>query len=81
MKKLVSDVADIHNVDVNVYDLDGNLQFYHRRIFMKKVFLPHSIFSFKPFQMKSTTENISDISYLSIYAPCKKAMTEPNMPM
>lgn len=78
LKKLVSDVADIHNVDVNVYDLDGNLQvssqenIYEKGVLSKQI-NPEAFFHLSRLREveRVQTEHISDLSYLSIYAPVR----------
>src|SRR4029079_17740363 len=78
LKKLVSDVADIHNVDVNVYDLDGNLQvssqenIYEKGVLSKQI-NPEAFFHLSHLREveRVQQENISDLSYLSIYAPVR----------
>ena len=89
LKKLVSDVADIHNVDVNVYDLAGNLQvssqenIYEKGVLSKQI-NPEAFFHLGILREveRVQQENISDLSYLSIYAPVRSDDgTEPNMLM
>jgi HAMP domain-containing protein len=78
LKKLVSDVADIHNVDVNVYDLDGNLQvssqenIYEKGVLSKQI-NPEAFYHLSRLREveRVQQENISDLSYLSIYAPVR----------
>ena len=83
LKKLVSDVADIHNVDVNVYDLYGNLQvssqenIYEKGVLSKQI-NPVAFFHLSRLREveRVQQENISDLSYLSIYAPVRIDGTE-----
>src|SRR5678816_2781298 len=78
LKKLVSDVADIHNVDVNVYDLNGNLQvssqenIYEKGVLSKQI-NPEAFYHLSQGREveRVQQENISDLSYLSIYAPVR----------
>ena len=78
LKKLVSDVADIHNVDVNVYDLYGNLQvssqenIYEKGVLSKQI-NPEAFYHLKQLREveRVQQEHISDLSYLSIYAPVR----------
>ena len=78
LKKLVSDVADIHNVDVNVYDLAGNLQvssqenIYEKGVLSKQI-NPEAFFHLSILREveRVQQEKISDLSYLSIYAPVR----------
>lgn len=78
LKKLVSDVADIHNVDVNVYDLEGNLQvssqenIYEKGVLSKQI-NPEAFYHLSRLREveRVQRENISDLSYLSIYAPVR----------
>jgi signal transduction histidine kinase len=76
--KLVKDVADIHNVDVNVYDLRGNLQvssqdnIYEKGVLSKQM-NPEALFHLSRLREveRVQQENISSLSYLSIYAPVR----------
>jgi len=78
LKKLVSEVADIHNVDVNVYDLHGNLQvssqdnIYQKGVLSKQM-NPEAFFHLSRLREveRVQQENISNLSYLSIYAPVR----------
>lgn len=78
LKKLVSEVADIHNVDVNVYDLHGNLQvssqenIYEKGVLSKQM-NPEAFFHLSRLREveRVQEENISNLSYLSIYAPVR----------
>ncbi|HEV8505875.1 MAG TPA: HAMP domain-containing sensor histidine kinase [Chitinophagaceae bacterium] len=78
LKKLVSDVADIHNVDVNVYDLQGNLQvssqenIYEKGVLSKQI-NPEAFYHLSSLREveRVQQENISDLTYLSIYAPVR----------
>ena len=78
LKKLVNEVADIHNVDVNVYDLNGNLQvssqenIYEKGVLSKQI-NPEAFFHLSRLREveRVQQENISNLSYLSIYAPVR----------
>ena len=78
LKKLVNEVADIHNVDVNVYDLNGNLQvssqenIYEKGVLSKQI-NPEAFFHLNRLREveRVQQENISNLSYLSIYAPVR----------
>ena len=78
LKKLVNEVADIHNVDVNVYDLHGNLQvssqenIYDKGVLSKQM-NPEAFFHLSRLREveRVQQENISSLSYLSIYAPVR----------
>lgn len=78
LQRLVNDVADIHNVDVNVYDLDGNMQvtsqknIYDKGVLSKKMH-PEAYFHLSRLREveRVQQENISNLSYLSIYAPVR----------
>ncbi len=78
LKKLVNEVADIHNVDVNVYDLHGNLQvssqenIYDKGVLSKQI-NPEAFFHLSRLREveRVQQENISSLSYLSIYAPVR----------
>jgi len=78
LKKLVTEVADIHNVDVNVYDLDGHLQvssqdnIYEKGVLSKQM-NPEAFYHLSRLREieRVQQENISNLSYLSIYAPVR----------
>ncbi|HEY1870203.1 MAG TPA: HAMP domain-containing sensor histidine kinase, partial [Chitinophagaceae bacterium] len=78
LKKLINEVADIHNVDVNVYDLQGNLQvssqenIYEKGV-LSKLMNPEAFFHLSRLREVERVqhENISNLSYLSIYAPVR----------
>ena len=78
LKKLVNEVADIHNVDVNVYDLSGTLQvssqenIYDKGVLSKQIH-PEAFFHLSRLREveRVQQENISNLSYLSIYSPVR----------
>jgi signal transduction histidine kinase len=75
---LVEEVSEIHGVDVNVYDLYGNLQetserdVYSKGIISKKM---HPVAFYHLSRMKQVEhvqqESIADLPYLSVYAPVR----------
>src|SRR5438552_18522665 len=73
LRKLVNDVANIHNVDVNVYDLDGNLRvssqenIYDKGVLSKQM-NPEAFFHLSRLREAERVqqEDISNLSYLSI---------------
>lgn len=75
LQKLVQDVSDIHNVDVNVYDLDGNLKvssnpdFYRWGILSSKIH-PEAFYHLNRLRQVQHVqeETMSSLKYLSIYA-------------
>lgn len=78
LQKLVDEVSDIHGVDVNVYDLNGDLKVsseanvYTRGVLSRKMD-PTAFYHLDRLkQVKhSQVERIVDFSYLSIYAPVR----------
>ena len=75
LQKLVNEVADIHNVDVNVYDPQGNLQVSSEEDVYKKGILSnkmHPVAYYHLNRMREVQhvqeENLSSLSYLSIYS-------------
>src|SRR5947209_8726634 len=75
LQKLVNEVAEIHNVDVNVYDPQGNLQVSSEEDVYKKGILSnkmHPVAYFHLNRMREVQhvqeENLSSLSYLSIYS-------------
>jgi signal transduction histidine kinase len=75
LQKLIEEVSDIHNVDVNVYDLNGNLQVssradvYKRGILSSKIH-PEAYFHLDRLRQVQHVqeESMSSLKYLSIYA-------------
>ncbi len=78
LQNLVNDVSDIHGVDVNVYDLEGNLyvsseaNVYNKGVLSKKMD-PSAYFhlSRERLVQHAEKEKIGKLSYLSIYAPVR----------
>lgn len=75
LQKLVQDISDIHNVDVNVYDLEGNLKvssnpdFYKWGILSNKI-NPEAFYHLSRLRQVQHVqeETMSSLKYLSIYA-------------
>jgi two-component system nitrogen regulation sensor histidine kinase NtrY len=78
LQKLVSDVSEIHGVNVNVYDLAGNLfvssepNVYNRGVLSKKI-EPTAYFYLSRLRQvqHSQKERIGRLTYQSIYAPVR----------
>ena len=78
LQKLVDDVSDIHGVDVNVYDLKGDLQVsseanvYAKGVLSKKMD-PTAFYHLDRLRQVQHTqeEKIGNFSYLSIYSPVR----------
>jgi nitrogen fixation/metabolism regulation signal transduction histidine kinase len=78
LQKLVNEVSDIHGVDVNVYDLNGNLKVsseanvYTKGVLSKKMD-PNAFFHLDRLRQvqHSQEEVIGNFSYLSIYSPVR----------
>lgn len=78
LQQLVNEVADIHGVDVNVYDLDGDLQVsseanvYTKGVLGKKM---HPVAFYHLSRLRQVQhaqeEQIGNFSYLSIYSPVR----------
>ena len=78
VQNLVNEVAEIHNVDVNVYDTSGNLQvtsqplIYREGILSKKI---HPLAFYHLNRLRQVQhvqqEELATLSYLSIYAPIR----------
>ncbi|MFL5788721.1 MAG: sensor histidine kinase, partial [Flavisolibacter sp.] len=75
LQKLVNEVADIHNVDVNVYDPQGNLQVSSEEDVYKKGILSNKMHPLAYFHLNRLRqvqhvqeESLSSLSYLSIYS-------------
>jgi nitrogen fixation/metabolism regulation signal transduction histidine kinase len=76
----VNDVAEVHNVDVNVYDTSGNLQvtsqpLIYREGFLSKKIHPQAYYFINRLRQVQYVqqENLATINYLSIYAPIRDA--------
>lgn len=78
LQQLVDEVADIHGVDVNVYDLNGNLQVsseanvYTKGVLGKKMD-PTAYYHLSKLRQvqHAQEEKIGNFSYLSIYSPVR----------
>ncbi len=79
LQNLVNDVSDIHGVDVNVYDLEGNLQVsseanvYTKGVLSKKMD-PSAFYHLNRLRQvqHAQEEKIGNFSYLSIYSPVRE---------
>ena len=78
LQKLVDEVSDIHGVDVNVYDLKGDLQVsseanvYTKGVLSKKMDPAAFYHLDRSRQVQHTQEeNIGNFSYISIYSPVR----------
>lgn len=78
LTKVVNEVADIHSVDVNVYDTSGRLYvssqpFVYRENFLSKRMHPLGFYHLNRLRevQRLQNENLGDISYMSIYAPLR----------
>ncbi|MGB3155347.1 MAG: HAMP domain-containing sensor histidine kinase [Chitinophagaceae bacterium] len=78
LQKLVDEVSDIHGVDVNVYDLKGNLQVsseanvYTKGVLSKKMD-PTAFYHLDRLRQvqHAQEERIGNFTYLSIYSPVR----------
>lgn len=78
LQKLVNDVSDIHGVDVNVYDLEGDLQVsseanvYTKGVLSKKMD-PAAFYHLSRLRQvqHAQEERIGNFSFLSIYSPVR----------
>ncbi|MBK8953313.1 MAG: histidine kinase [Chitinophagaceae bacterium] len=78
LQKLVDEVSDIHGVDVNVYDLNGDLQVsseanvYTKGVLSKKM-EPRAFYYLNRLRKVHylQEEKVGDFSYYSIYAPVR----------
>jgi len=83
LQKLVDEVSDIHGVDVNVYDLDGNLQVsseanvYTKGVLSKKM-EPRAYFHLSRLRQVQHVqeEKVGNFSFLSIYSPVRNEQGE-----
>lgn len=78
LQKLVDDVSDIHDMDVNVYDIEGNLKVsseanvYRKGVLSTKM-NPVAFYNLSRLRQVQRVQNekIADLSYISIYAPVR----------
>ena len=78
LQKLVNEVSDIHGVDVNVYDLNGDLyvsseaNVYTKGVLSKKMD-PTAFYHLSRLRQvqHAQKEKIGNLTYLSIYAPVR----------
>lgn len=78
LQKLVDDISDIHGVDVNVYDLNGDLQVsseanvYTKGVLSKKID-PRAFYHLDRLRqvLHVQDESIGNFTYLSIYSPVR----------
>ncbi|HET9434388.1 MAG TPA: methyl-accepting chemotaxis protein, partial [Chitinophagaceae bacterium] len=78
VQALVDDVAEIHNVDVNVYDTSGTLYItsqplVYREGFLSKKMHPNAFYHLNRLRQvqRVQQERLATISYMSIYAPLR----------
>jgi signal transduction histidine kinase len=78
VQALVNDVAEIHNVDVNVYDTSGTLYItsqplVYREGFLSKKMHPDAFYHLNRLRQvqRVQQERLATISYMSIYAPLR----------
>ncbi len=78
VQALVNDVAEIHNVDVNVYDTSGTLYItsqplVYREGFLSKKMHPNAFYHLNRLRQvqRVQQERLATISYMSIYAPLR----------
>jgi len=78
IQRLVEEVSEIHNVDVNVYDLKGNLYVSSQPLVYQEGFLSMKIHPVGYFHLNRLRqvqhvqeEQMGKLNYLSIYAPVR----------
>ncbi len=78
LQRLVDEISDIHGVDVNVYDLDGNMQVSSEKDVYAKGILSgkmHPVAFYHLDRLRQVEhvqqERIADLVYLSVYAPVR----------
>jgi signal transduction histidine kinase len=78
LTKVVKEVADIHNVDVNVYDTSGRLYvssqpLVYNENFLSKQMHPRGFYYLNRLGQVQhlQTENLGPVSFMSIYAPLR----------
>ncbi len=80
LNKLVNDVADVHGVDVNVYDTTGHLKVTSRPLIYREGYLsmkmhPEAFYYLNRLRRGQhlQQERMASFSYLSIYGPVRNA--------
>ncbi len=75
LESLVNEVAEIHNVDVNIYDLEGNLEMTSDDDVYKRGILSYKMHPLAYYHLnrlrqvqRVQEENVSSLQYLSIYS-------------
>jgi hypothetical protein len=78
LQDLVNDVSEIHDIDVNVYDMNGDLQVSSQANVYRKGVLSRKMHPLAYFELDKMRlihfvqeERISNLKYLSIYAPVR----------
>ena len=81
---LIEEISEIHNADVNLYDLDGRLRASSRQIVYDKGILSENIQPEAYYKLHVQNqvqvvqqENIGKLEFLSIYAPVRDEQGEP----
>ncbi|HEX6333655.1 MAG TPA: HAMP domain-containing sensor histidine kinase, partial [Flavisolibacter sp.] len=84
LHKLVNDVADIHNVDVNVYDLRGNLEVSSESEVYRQGALSTKMHPLAYYHLNNLREvqrvqreSINELDYLSIYTVVRDEQRQP----
>ena len=83
LRRLVSDISDVHDLIINVYDLNGNLQItsndeiYRKGVLSTKMD-PTAFYHLASMQevQKVQNEAISDLEYLSIYSAVRSPQNQ-----
>jgi signal transduction histidine kinase len=83
LRKLVSDISDVHDLIINIYDLNGNLQItsndeiYRKGVLSTKMD-PTAFYHLASMQevQKVQNEQINDLEYLSIYSAVRSPDTQ-----
>ncbi|HEX6846054.1 MAG TPA: HAMP domain-containing sensor histidine kinase [Chitinophagaceae bacterium] len=80
VQTLVDDVAEIHNMDVNVYDTAGRLQVTSQPLVYRDNYLSRQMHPLGFYHLNRLRqvqhlqqENLATVSYVSIYAPLRSA--------
>ena len=83
LNKLVNDVADVHGVDVNVYDTTGHLKVTSRPLIYREGYLSFKMHPVAYYYLNRLRrgqhlqqESLASLSYLSIYGPVRNAAGE-----
>jgi two-component system, NtrC family, nitrogen regulation sensor histidine kinase NtrY len=85
LTEAVYKMAEVHNVDFNVYDMDGSLRLSSQPFVISKGIMsdkinPRAYYELRTLQLAQCVqqEQVGDFSFLSMYVPVRDEKGEPN---